>query len=311
MRALVARRLDGPDAIELIETAVPEPAAGQVRIKVAAAAVNPVDLGVTLGLPVKFGLSAAREQSGLGWDVAGTVDAVGPAAGEYEVGTPVVGVADLLGRSLKTHAEYVVLDVDAVVPAPRGLELVEAATFGLNGLTALQAVKALQPEHGQTVLVTGAAGGVGGYAVEIANHLGLTVVASAGAADEQLVRGLGAEYFVDRAHELPDAVRRIAPASVDGVVDAAVVGIAAQEAVRNGGRHVHLQGGPRPPELRAITVKQLFIQVGQTDLRELVRLVEAGVVSTRVADTYPLEQAGLAYKRLAEGGVRGRLVLVP
>jgi NADPH2:quinone reductase len=278
---------------------------------VAAAAVNPVDLGVTLGLPVKFGLSAAREQSGLDWDVAGTVDAVGPAAGEYEVGTPVVGVADLLGRSLKTHAEYVVLDVDAVVPAPRGLELVEAATFGLNGLTALQAVKALQPEHGQTVLVTGAAGGVGGYAVEIANHLGLRVVASAGAADEQLVRGLGAEYFVDRAHELPDAVRRIAPASVDGVVDAAVVGIAAQEAVRNGGRHVHLQGGPRPPELRAITVKQLFIQVGQTDLRELVRLVEAGVVSTRVADTYPLEQAGLAYKRLAEGGVRGRLVLVP
>jgi NADPH2:quinone reductase len=239
MRALVARRLDGPDAIELIETDVPEPAVGQLRIKVAAAAVNPVDLAVSAGAAVEFGLTAAREQFGLGWDVAGTVDAVGP--NTQAPAQAVVGVADLLGRALKTHAEYVVLDADAVVRAPDGLDLANAATFGLNGLTALQAVKQLQ---GQTVLVTGAAGGVGGYAVELAKHSGLTVIASAGARDEELVRRLGADHFVDRNEDLAAAVRRIVPAGVDGVIDAAVVGIAAQEAVRNGGRHVHLQGGP-------------------------------------------------------------------
>jgi|1186.fasta_scaffold00767_3 NADPH2:quinone reductase len=309
MRAVVARQLDGPDAIEVIETAVPEPGPGQVRIKVTAAAVNPVDLAVAGGLPVTFGLTAAREQFGLGWDVAGTVEA--SPDGAPPIGTPVVGVADLLGRSLKTHADYVVLDADAVVPAPRGLEPVKAATFGLNGLTALQALRALKPERGQSLLVTGAAGGVGGYAVEIAKHLGLTVVASAGAAVEELVRGLGAEYFVDRADNLADAVRRIVPNGVDGVVDAAIVGVGAQEAVRNRGRHVHLQGGPRPPHLRGIAVEQLFLQATRADLEELVRLVETGVLSTRVADTYPLVQAALAYKRLAEGGVRGRLVLVP
>ena len=307
MRALVARRLDGPDAIELIETDVPEPAAGQVRIKVTAAAVNAVDLAVSSGALVEFGLTAARDQFGLGWDVAGIVDAVGPGT-EFQRGTPVVGVADLLAQTLKTHAEYVVLDADSVVPAPQGVELEGAAAYGLNGLTALQAVKAA---GGKTVLVTGAAGGVGGYAVELAKHLDKTVIASASAADEELVRSLGADHFIDRNEDLAAAVRRIAPAGVDGVVDAAIAGIGAQEAVRNGGRHVHLQGGPRPPHLRGITVEQLFIHVNRKELEELTRLVETQVVSTRVADTYELSNAQQAYKRLAEGGVRGRLVLVP
>ena len=306
MRALVARRLDGPDAIELIETAVPEPAEGQLRIKVAAAAVNPVDVAISTGVLVKAGLTAAREQFGLGWDVAGTVDAVGP--NTSAPAQTVVGVAVLLGRALKTHAEYVVLDTDAVVRAPEGVDLASASTFGLNGLTALHAVNALK---GQTVLVTGAAGGVGGYAVELAKHRGLTVIASARSHDKQLVEDLGADYFVDRDDDLAAAVRRIVPAGVDGLIDAAVVGIAAQEAVRNGGRHVHLEGGLRPPHLRGITVEQHLIHTNQQDLNELVRLVEVGALSARVADSYALEQAAVAYKRLAAGGVRGRLVLTP
>jgi NADPH:quinone reductase-like Zn-dependent oxidoreductase len=256
---------------------------------------------------VEFGLTAPRPQFGLGWDVAGTVDATGPGT-QLQVGDQVIGVADLLAQTLKTHAEYVVLNADAVARAPQGVELDHAATLGLNGLTALQAVKALKA---QTVLVTGAAGGVGGYAVELAKHLGKTVIASAGAGDEDLVRRLGADHFVDRNEDLATAVRRHAPAGVDGVVDAAVVGIAAQEAVRNGGHHVHPQGGPRPPHLRGITVEQLFVNANTEDLEELVGVVEAGAISTRVAETYRLEDATIAYKRLAAGGVRGRLVLLP
>ncbi|MFF0264206.1 zinc-binding dehydrogenase [Kribbella sp. NPDC004536] len=103
----------------------------------------------------------------------------------------------------------------------------------------------------------------------------------------------------------------MAPIGVDGVVDAAIVGIGAQEAVRNGGQHVHLLGGPRPPHLRGITVEQLFIHANRKELEELTRLVETKVISTRVADTYELSNALQAYKRLAEGGVRGRLVLMP
>ncbi|HZX08852.1 NADP-dependent oxidoreductase [Kribbella sp.] len=306
MRALVARRLDGPEAIELIETAVPEPDAGQVRIKVAAAAVNPVDLAVAGGLAVTFGLTASREQFGLGWDVAGTVDATGPGT-DLSPGTAVIGVADLLGRPLKTHAEYVVLDADAVTPAPEGMDPVAAATIGLNALTALQALDTLKLTPGQTVLVTGAAGGVGGYAVELAHHFGLQVIASAAAQDEELVRRLGADHFVPG----PTEVRRIVPAGVDGLLDAAVIGIGAQEAVRNHGRHAHLQGGPKPPHLRGITVDQVFVHANRPQLTQLSQLAAAGAISTRVADTYPLTDAVPAYSRLAKGGVRGRLVLVP
>jgi NADPH:quinone reductase-like Zn-dependent oxidoreductase len=310
MRALVARRLDGPDAIELIDTPIPEPGAGQVRIKVAAAAVNPVDLAVSSGLPVKFGLTAARNQFGLGWDVAGTVDAVGPGA-DLTPGTSVIGMADLLGRSLKTHAEYVVLNADTVAPAPRNGDLASASTIALNALTALQALKAIQLTAGQVVLVTGAAGGVGGYAIELAKHFGLTVIASAGIEDKDLVRRLGADHFVARSTDLTTTVHEIVPAGVDGLVDAAVLGVGAQEAVRNQGRHAHVQAGPRPPHLRGITVEQIFVRANRTELAELVQLAEAGAISTRVAGTYPLEEAAAAYERLAKGGVRGRLVLVP
>jgi NADPH:quinone reductase-like Zn-dependent oxidoreductase len=307
MRALVARRLDG---LELIETPTPEPARGQVRIKVTAAAVNPVDVAVSTGKAVQYGVTAPREQFGLGWDVAGTIDATGPDA-DLTVGTPVIGLADLLGRSLNTHAEYVVLDANATAPAPKNLELVAASTIGLNALTALQALNAIHLTPGQALLVTGAAGGVGGYAVELGKHFGLTVIATAGEEDEHLVRRMGAEHFVRRSADLATAVREIVPAGVDGLVDAAVLGVGAQEAVRNGGMHAHVQAGPRPPHLRRITVEQIFVNANRAELVQLTELAEAGVISTRVADTYPLQDAATAYKRLAKGGVRGRLVLVP
>jgi len=309
MRALVVRRLDGPDALELMETPLPEPAQGQVRIKVAAAAINPIDLVVASGTAVQAGLTVLREQFGLGWDVAGVVDATGPGAG-LPIGTPVIGLADRLGRPLKTHAEYVVLDSTAVTLAPKNVDLVDAATIPLNALTALRALKLLQLTAG-TVLVTGAAGGVGGYAVELAKHFGLTVIAAAGQQDEEYVRSIGADHFVSRAQDLTTAVHAIVPAGVDALVDAANLEMAAQEAVRTGGQHAHFHAGPTPPALRGITVHQILVQADRTELAELSELAERGVISTRVADTYPLEDAVTAYKRLAKGGVRGRLVLIP
>jgi NADPH:quinone reductase-like Zn-dependent oxidoreductase len=310
MRALVARRLDGPAALELIDTDRPEPRPGEVRIKVAAAAVNPVDVATSDGTLIRYGITAPREQFGTGWDVAGTIDAVG-AGVELAVGTPVIGLADLLGRPLKTHAEYVVLGSDAVVPAPTGLDLTAASTIALNALTAQQALDALDLTPGQTLLVTGAAGGVGGYAVELASHRGLTVLASAGAEDEELVRGLGADHFVPRTADLSEAVRAIVPAGVDGLVDAAVIGVAAQEAVRNRGRHAHVVAGTPPTALRGITVTPVFVHADRKALNELVGLVEQRVLSARVAATYSLTDAIAAYERVAKGGVRGRVVIIP
>lgn len=310
MRALVVTNPTGVDALQLIEVPIPEPGPGQVRIAVAGAAVNPVDLGIASGGLLDLGLTAPRPQWGLGWDVAGTVDAVGPGA-PFAVGDPVVGLADLLGRPLKTHADHVVLDVTAVAPAPHGIDLVAASTFALNAITALQAIAALAPAPGSTLLVTGAAGGVGGYAVELGEHRGLTVVATAGDADREQVLAAGADLFVPRSADLATAVRELAPGGVDALVDAAVLGAAAQEAVRNGGGHAHVVAAGIPVPLRGITVHPVFANADAADLAELARLVEKGVLSTRVAQTFRLSEAATAYRRVAAGGLRGRVVLVP
>lgn len=305
MTAIVAR----DNKAELIQTAVPEPKQGQVRIAVRAAGVNPVDIATVHGWLTEAGVAAPHEQYGIGWDVAGTVDATGPDV-DLVPGTAVIGISDQVGIPLKTHAEYVVLDAAAVARAPRNSTPVEAATIPLNGLTALQSLDMLGLREGDTVLVTGAAGAVGGYAVQLAKHRGLTVVATAGTDDEQRVRDLGADVFVERHADLNLAVRETVPAGVDGAIDAALVGVGALDAVRNHGSFVALIG-PTPPRLRGITVNHLLVVADGNQLAELADLADAGVITPRVAETYPLTEAQTAYDRIAKGGLRGRLVLTP
>jgi NADPH:quinone reductase-like Zn-dependent oxidoreductase len=204
----------------------------------------------------------------------------------------------------------VVLHVDAVAPAP-DTDLVAAATLPLNGLTALQSLDLLGLEPGQTVLVTGAAGAVGGFAVELAAARGLRVVAAASDHDEELVRGLGADVFVPRSAPLAETVRQVVPGGVDGALDAAVLGLPALDAVRGGGAFVVVIAGAAPPPLRGIRVANVLVRADGAALRELSALVDQGRLTLRVAGTLPLTEVAEAHRRLEKGGLRGRLVLVP
>lgn len=307
MRAVVVRQ---PGVVELAEVPTPEPWRGAVRIKVAAAAVNPVDLMVRDGVGDTL-FAAGRTQWGVGWDVAGTVDAVGADVVEFAPGQAVIGISDRLDVSLAAQAEYVVLDAGNVAPAPISVDPVAAATIPLNGLTAMQALAALELRPGETLLVTGAAGAVGGFAVELAAAQGIRVIASAAAADEPVVRTLGATDFVPRTQSLPDAVREVAPGGADAALDAAALGPAALAAVRGGGRFVSVSVPATPIPLRGTTVTTVLVRADRGQLDELVALVDAGGLTLRVAETLPLGAVGTAQRRLATGGVRGRLVLVP
>lgn len=312
MRAVVVEEPGGPEAAVLVRVDVPEPGPEQVRIRVRAAAVNPVDGFVRSGAAAAAGLVPARDRLGLGWDVAGEVDAVGAGVTGFAVGEPVIGVSDRLDVEVAGYAEEIVLDAGSVARAPAGWSAAEAATLPLNGLTALQALGLLDLRPGSTLLVTGAAGAVGGYAVELAVAAGLRVVAVAGAGDEDLVRGLGAQWFVPRAaRRLGSAVRALAPGGVDGVLDAAVVGVAAHDALRSGGGFVSVQVGVTPPPLRGTRVASVAVRGDGGQLAWLSALAAAGRITARVADVLPLEHAVQAHRRLAEGGLRGRLVLVP
>lgn len=306
MRALIARSGN----IDIAEVPVPEAGPGQVRIKVAAATVQPVDLPTIAGALPDYGLTRKLDGYALGFDVAGSVDQVGAGVG-LAVGDQVIGLSDRLEAPLRTQADFVVLEAGEVARAPIGVSAAEAATLPLNTLTAWQALDLAGLAAGQTLLVTGAAGGVGGYLVELAAVRGLRVVAVAGAADEELVRGFGAEWFIPREADLPASVRALVPGGVDGAVDAAILGHAAFDAVRGLGVFVHVVAGVSIPRLRGIRVETVLVRSDAAQLAEVARLVEAGRLTVRVAATYPLEQAAEAQARLAAGGLRGRLVLVP
>lgn len=311
MKTLVVRRFGGPEVLEIVDRPRPSPGRHQVLVRVAASSVNQIDLSTRAGHLTGAGLLAPADEVALGWDVAGTIDAVGPSVDRFRVGDTVIGLRDLMFTVPGAQAEYVVLDDTAIARAPRTASLTAAATLPLNGITAAQALELAELRAGQTLLVTGAAGAVGGYAVELAAQRGIRVVAVAAADDESLVRDFGAADFIARAEPLAAAVRAVIPGGVDAVIDAAVLGIKAHDALRGRGTFVSLVRPFAPPPIRGTRV---LVQEAYADgalLGRLAALVDENKLTLRVAETFPISDAARAHARLEARGVRGRLVLVP
>ena len=311
MKAVVVSHFGGPEVLQIAEVPVPQPAAGQVRIRVQAAAVNPVDIATRAGWLAASGLMAAGTEIGIGWDLAGVIDEVGPGVDQFTVGDPVIGMRDLLSAPIGAQAEQIVLGTDAVARAPRNASPAQASTLPLNGLTAMQALDRLELQADQWLLVTGAAGALGGFALQLAAIRGLRTVAVAASQDEALVRQLGANEFVARTESLGSAVRRVLPLGVDGALDAALVGMPALDAVRDGGSFVAVSAGAAPTPLRGTRVHNVWIRTDAPGLAELAALADAGRLTPRIASTQPLQDVAKAHERLAAGGVRGRIVLEP
>ena len=308
MRSLVVNSFGGPEVIELVDAPLPEPSPHQLRIRVAASSVNPIDLSTRAGRLVAAGLMVVEGEVGLGWDVAGTVDAVGAEVRTHAVGDHVVGLRNLLFAP-GAHAEHVVLDASAVAPAPRSVPLVEAATLPLNALTADRALDLAALERGQTLLVTGAAGAVGGFVPSWPPGVGCTPSLWLARATEDLwptwarrrsslVRPPGPAYAPwYRAGSTPSST----PPS----------GIAAHDALRDGGTFVALVAPFAPPPIRGTRVVVQEVVADGARLAELSALVDAGHLTLRLADELPLEEAAKAHRLVEAGGQRGRVVLVP
>lgn len=310
MKSIIVRQPGNPNVLEIAELPLPEPGPHQVRIKVAASALNPIDLSARAGRLTTAGLMPPMPQYGLGWDVAGHVDAAGSGIPRFQPGDAVIGLRDLLFAG-GTHAEYVVLDESAVAPAPTSVPLTDAATLPLNALTADRALDLAGLAPGQTLLVTGASGGVGGFALQLAAIRGLRTVALARPHDADRVRALGASEVVTSSDDLGAAVRRIVPGGVDAVIDAAILGIIAHQALRGAGTFVALVAPFAPPPIRGtrVVVQEVFADGDR--LAELSKLVDDGALTLRVAKAFPLGQAREAHELLETGGVGGRIILTP
>jgi NADPH2:quinone reductase len=307
-RAVLIPRFGGPDVLTVGEVAVPPTTAGTVRVRVAAATVNPTDVALRSGayrpnLPPPYIP---------GMELAGYVDEVGSDVTGLRVGDAVMAIVRPLRPEGGAQAEQVVVPAASVVPIPRGASMPEAATLPMNGLTARQILDLLALPPGRTLGVTGAAGAVGGYVIQLAKREGLRVVADAAPADEGLVRALGADSIVPRGPGVGRAMREAVPEGLDAVVDAALMGAAVLPAVRDGGQIAAVRawtaGTVRGIVIRRVSVAEYAER--RDALLELARLAETGVLTLRVADTMPPERVGDAHRRFEAGGVRGRLVLV-
>ncbi|MEO3815688.1 NADP-dependent oxidoreductase [Plantactinospora sp. B24E8] len=304
MRVVAATATGGPEVLRVVEWPDPVAGPGQVLVRVGGAGVNPADLGARAGFipggPIPPPIV-------LGWDFAGEVVAVGDEVTDLRPGDRIAGMIPwyLTRGAGGAYAELVAADRDWVVPIPDTLDLAAAATIGLNALTARQALELMTLEPGTTVLVTGASGGVGGFAAELAVRAGHRVVAVASHDDEEWVRGLGVAEVLPRSADLAG----VGP--FPAVLDAVPLGPPATVAVADGGTLVTTRPTPPLDPARGVRQHVIMIQLRQPMLTELVAEVAAGRLRTRVAKTLPLTEAEQAHRLAEAGGTRGKIVLVP
>lgn len=287
----------------------PEAGNGEILIAAEAATINPVDVALVSGalapsLPPAFSAPYTP-----GWDVAGRVLAVGEGVDPGLVGQRVLGFSLWFAGAHGTQSSRVVLPLENVAVAPDGLSSSQLTTVGLNGLTAWRAVDELDPQPGETVVVTGAAGSVGGFALELAVARGARVIAAVSERDREQVLAAGAADVAPREEgDLPSVLRRTVPDGVDGLIDTASVGRAAIGAVRDGGRFITTTDAPA--EERGIRVAGIHGVPDAAALAELVERASTGRLRTPVAREFALEDARAAYTEFASGPHRGRIVLV-
>lgn len=310
MRAIGLMEHGGPEVLEVVDVPETHAGPGQVRLRVHAATVNPTDI------MARNGSRAAQQKLDPppyvpGMDAAGIVDEVGS---EVTTGVKVGDRVMAMVCPKASHGAYreqIVLEARAVVPAPAGTTHVEAATLPMNGLTARQSLDLLGLSPGQILAVTGAAGAYGGYVIQLAKADGLTVIADASEADEALVGSLGADIVVRRGEEVAERIRAHFPDGVDGLADGAVQCEHVIPALRDGGAFTAVRGFIGEPQ-RDIAFTATSVRNYDGEFEKLDRLrqqAEDGIITLRVAESYPADQAAAAHARLEAGGTRGRLVL--
>ena len=299
---------------ELGEVPTPTPTEGTVLIRVKAAGLNPIDNGIGAGMLAQMGMPHEYPVV-LGRDAAGVVEAVGAGVDHVAVGDEVIGHVLLAPPiSAGTLADYAVLPAAAVTPKPAGLDFTTAAALPLAGAAAAQVIEAIDPQAGQTVLVNGASGGVGSFAVQLLAARGVTVVATGKPADTDRLTALGAAQVIDyTAGPVADQVRAAYPDGVDALInlhgmDPSAVPLAA---VRSGGKVSGVAAVPDEATLAAagLTGTSVMGYPAREVVGPLAEQAAAGNLKIAVADVLPLEQAAEGLGRLATGGAGGKIVV--
>jgi len=322
MFAMVLNRVGGPEVFEYQQVPTPQPAAGEVLIKIACAGINPADWKDRQGHLEQY--YSYQFPYIVGFDAAGIIAQVGAGVSEYKVGDRVLTCSDHGQGRWGTYAEYVATSLAKVARLPDSLSFAQGATIPVSGLTAWQSIFVFgELQAGQTILIHGAAGGVGSFALQFAKAAGAKIAATCSAHNSEWVRSLGADLVIDyRNEDIQQAVLNWAPDGVDVVLDAVSCGTlpTAFAMLRKGGVLVSVptligDGDIAGDMQRAaeLGVRKVFTVMSDKQaneqLKKITDLIERGVVRTPALQIFPLQQAGAAHAQLEAGGVRGKLIL--
>jgi NADPH:quinone reductase-like Zn-dependent oxidoreductase len=306
MKAIRIHEYGGPEVLKYEDAARPKPAAGEVLIRVHATSVNPVDIGIRQGYfkeRMKYKMPLIP-----GWDVSGVVEAVGSGVARLKVGDEVYSRPDL-GRD-GAYAEYIAVRESEVALKPKSIDHTHAAAVPLTALTAWQSLfDAAHLSAGQTVLIHGAAGGVGHLAVQLAKAKGARVIATASQRNHEFLRSLGADEVIDyNTTKFEDVVH-----DVDVVLDTITdeTQDRSWQVIKKGGAYVSIRRPPSQETAAAHGVRaaHVFVQPNVGELDEIAHLIDSGKVKPIIAKVFPLAEAAAAQEAVATHHTRGKIVL--
>ncbi|HEY2173827.1 MAG TPA: alcohol dehydrogenase catalytic domain-containing protein [Mycobacteriales bacterium] len=290
-----------------VDAPIPVPGPRDVLVRVEAATINYVDRFVTSGAVHQLGLITHDRPVGLGWDAVGRVESVGPGVRGVSVGARVAGVRVADDTIDGAIAEFVMFPEADVALVPDTLTSIEAASIGMNALTAAQALTMFGVAGGRTLLVTGAAGGLGGLAIELAVAAGWTVTGLAREGDREFVESRKARLVTDLDGTTYDAVFDTAPLQFDDQV----LKVALLPSVASAGTFCSVLSLLPLPDVPHATVFAVEVKPDGPLLASLLQRAAEGELTARIAGTVPLERAGGTLLSAFSGGVRGRWIVQP
>lgn len=308
MKAITFDRFGGPDVLTISQLPRPVPGPDDVLVKVAATTVNPADIMMRDGTQAAM-MEGLKPPYIAGMEFSGKI--LDPCSSGLEKDQPVIGVVNPRAPAGGSYAEIIALPAASVAPLSPKVDLVSAATVPMNALTAALSLDFLDLKPGQSLLVTGGAGMLGGSAVQLAKVAGLTVLANVGEKDRDLVKDMGADHILPRDEGLEDTLRTICPDGVDGMIDGALIGKNISHLVRDGGGIVSLRSTYKIDDPR-LRVHNVSVMAGMKDtdkLKRIADLIGSGGLRPRVARRFSYRDAVTAHQVTEAGGMRGRVVL--
>jgi NADPH:quinone reductase-like Zn-dependent oxidoreductase len=313
MKAVVINEFGGREVLKYVDMPIPEPGEGEVLVRVRAAGVNPVDWKIRAGhlkdfYPYKFPVV-------LGWDLAGVVEKVGYSARRFKSGDEVYAYCRRPVIQHGTYAEYVAIPETYIAHRPKTVSFEEAAAVPLAGLTAYQSVyDTVKLRAGESILILGASGGVGGFGVQFAKIAGAKVVAVASKKNHAYLKELGADEAVNYASgDFRSAVKSVLPHGADVVFDCfGPEGLTkGYDCVKRGGRVVSiLVRENRDLAAKAGAVHHyVFVEPNVVELDHIRSLVEGGKLRVHLSSVHPLADVAKAQEEMETGHTRGKIIL--